>query len=244
MSPQRPRRSMSAAPALCSTSAGGTARPVSAGTDPSYCRPPSRQTDGNRNSPTAAARTSSVGLFNLGRPSVKDATSGSLRRLTTFATLSISMASRTHRRLRVIARLAVTADRARWCRCWLVAGVVTTNLPPGPGAVRDRVIFQQPHRFPEAPRGSPGSVPTALSRSRRPTDLPAASAAISSPMVAANTRPALPRGAPRISWPARCGSCLAPLRTAASLPRCAKRSRLPPQRVVRLRFWPTPNHLP
>lgn len=40
------------------------------------------------------------GLSNLGRPSVsrKDATSGSLRRLTTFATLSISMASRTHRR--------------------------------------------------------------------------------------------------------------------------------------------------
>ncbi len=76
------------------------------------------------------------------------------------------MVSRTHRRSRNW--LGGTAVRARWCRCWLVAGGGETTNPAGSAAhVRDRVDIQQPHRFRSTAahlRRSP-----ALSRSRRPT---------------------------------------------------------------------------
>ncbi len=165
---ERDRRGSGSA-GRCWPSTGETPRPGSAGTTPARrCRPASPARRG-----TGTPRRRPCGDHRRPRSIIRRwvsrnaRTSGASWRATTLATLSISMASRTTAGLLDVAR--GIGDTARWCQCWPAPAALP---PPARRRARDGCWRRRdiPAAAPllEAPPGSPGNVPAARLRSRRP----------------------------------------------------------------------------
>ena len=151
----------------------------------------------NRNSSTAALRTSVVAGGNLRSAQTGGCrgsrTSGDSRRpLDDFGHVVDldGVADATQ----VFATEACgTAGTTRWCRCWPAPGVLpTTSPPPGPRRMWRPRDIRAAAPLLAAPPGSPDSVPAAQPRCRRPNPPASRCAAMSSPMVAASTSASLP----------------------------------------------------